>query len=149
MTLAPPRNFPPACHGTAHVKTGGIQWPQADLPASQTPRPVGTLRHSSFLFNNPAAFLSTRLWQEESFPLPLPVSLSLAPYDPASQSPRAILPSLLPSPFIMAERILMNEYKTLAKEPWVNIEVCVLPMARHGSCLPGPLTCLINGALVP
>jgi len=23
----------------------------------------------------------------------------------------------------MAERILMNEYKTLSKEPWTNIEV--------------------------
>lgn len=23
----------------------------------------------------------------------------------------------------MAERILMNEFKTLAKEPWTNIEV--------------------------
>lgn len=30
----------------------------------------------------------------------------------------------------MAERILMNEYKTLAKEPWVNIEVS-LPRVLH------------------
>jgi len=24
----------------------------------------------------------------------------------------------------MAERILMNEYKTLSKEKWVNVDVC-------------------------
>lgn len=30
----------------------------------------------------------------------------------------------------MAERILMNEYKNLAKEKWVNIEVCTLESLR-------------------
>ena len=39
---------------------------------------------------------------------------------PSYSSVAHILPSM------SAERILMNEFKTLSKEPWTNIEVCTL-----------------------
>lgn len=31
----------------------------------------------------------------------------------------------------MAEKILMNEYKTLSKEPWTNIEVSGFSVGVH------------------
>jgi hypothetical protein len=33
----------------------------------------------------------------------------------------------------MAERILLNEYKVLSKEPWTHIEVCCAAVSGSGS----------------